>query len=93
MGTFFNVYVSFYENFIAFGLVDLELWSIQVGVFRPMDSFETIWFESIGRIQASAREGDDVVRMLRVNPPFSPSFLGQIRGFSRVYLVDSKRRI
>ena len=45
--TFFNMCSSYCENFIAFGLVDLKLWSIQDDVFWLCMSFESISFESI----------------------------------------------
>ena len=46
--TFFYVRASFCENFIAFGLVDLKLWSIQDCIFSWYACFESMVFESIG---------------------------------------------
>ena len=84
--TFFIMCLSFCENFMAFGLVELELWSIQVEdfrVLRPMDSFESNWFESIRsnpgfctlRRWRGARASGQFLFFLRV-------LLGRTLGFS-----------
>ena len=61
---FLYVRASSCENFIAFGLVDLKLWSIQDCIFSWHACFESMFFESIGSspwLQLLQLDGFDVL--------------------------------